>query len=325
MPLVRIHRKSFSFWDEASSHLRVASLLAWTLGLVLLIIGWRLDVAGAWQHAPFVTNMFSALCGALFGVPLALLVLQSLSRHELERAERRAAVRLARRSAEDLRQRLQDIAPDDVWLPLGDALRRLHVSATALSATCDGPDLSWNTQEILAALHEADKDLGEGLALWRSQGRSMEQLQQELNVYRSRWSFVLSAIGPQMLAYDVPFPADDVLNDAEYRLDALLRGDPSRWLLDKGENPVSFLEEHLTVLHREGIEEEPGLGLAGPTRTRIVRETVRSLERNVTAHEDMAAVTFEANMSALKASVQALATDAVTLASRLDTATSGTA
>ncbi len=58
--------------------------------------------AGFWSSKPFLTNVFSSLTAALFGVPLALVVLQRLGMTQAEAVNARAARRLAATVVEDL-------------------------------------------------------------------------------------------------------------------------------------------------------------------------------------------------------------------------------
>jgi hypothetical protein len=77
-------------------------LLLWGMGAALLGAGWWGDQVGFWSSKPFVTNVFSSLTAAMFGVPLALIVLQRVGLAQAEMVEARAAQRLAAEVVEDL-------------------------------------------------------------------------------------------------------------------------------------------------------------------------------------------------------------------------------
>ncbi|MFI5593142.1 hypothetical protein ACIA5G_49405 [Amycolatopsis sp. NPDC051758] len=76
--------------------------MLWSAGAVLLGLEWWGDQARFWSSKPFVTNVFSSLTAALFGVPLALIVLQRLGVTQAEAVEARAARRLAAKVVRDL-------------------------------------------------------------------------------------------------------------------------------------------------------------------------------------------------------------------------------
>jgi hypothetical protein len=84
-------------WHETGSSLKKAWIFLWGIGLTLLALGAWGDSAGFWSAKPFLTNTFSALCGAAFGIPLALVVLQRVAASEADAAEARAGVLLSER------------------------------------------------------------------------------------------------------------------------------------------------------------------------------------------------------------------------------------
>jgi hypothetical protein len=88
-------RKIRTAWSETGSTLKKAWIVLWAVGLVLLTFGVWGDSAGFWTSKPFLTNTFSALTGAAFGIPLALVVLQRVAASEADSAEARAAHRMA--------------------------------------------------------------------------------------------------------------------------------------------------------------------------------------------------------------------------------------
>jgi hypothetical protein len=58
-------------------------------GVGFVILGLLGDERGWWSDRPFLTNLLTAIAGACFGIPLAIAVLQSLSRLQGHLYERR--------------------------------------------------------------------------------------------------------------------------------------------------------------------------------------------------------------------------------------------
>lgn len=89
-------------WGETGRTLRKAWIVLWAIGMVLLALGAWGDSDGFWADKPYLTNTFSALTSAAFGIPLALVVLQRIAASEADAAEARSARRMARRVSADL-------------------------------------------------------------------------------------------------------------------------------------------------------------------------------------------------------------------------------
>jgi hypothetical protein len=98
----QFRRAIHAIWIETSDTLKRAWLILWTTGAVLLAIGIWGDNVGFWDNKPFLTNTFSSLTGAAFGIPLALVVLQRVAASQADAAEARAAQRMAARISTDL-------------------------------------------------------------------------------------------------------------------------------------------------------------------------------------------------------------------------------
>jgi len=91
-----------AIWIETSPPLRRAWAIMWVAGTVLLFLGIWGDSVNYWDQKPFLVNICSALTGVMFGIPLALIVLQRVTVSETDAAEARAARRLAARVSSDL-------------------------------------------------------------------------------------------------------------------------------------------------------------------------------------------------------------------------------
>ncbi|MGK5553443.1 hypothetical protein ACSNOI_17665 [Actinomadura kijaniata] len=119
-------------WQETSPTLRTLAVVLWSLGAILLALGWWGDTVGFWQDRPFLTNVASSLVGAAFGVPLALVVLQQLATSQAEAVEARAARRLASQAAERLMELVEGL-----WGSIPGGASRAVEGARQLAATDD--------------------------------------------------------------------------------------------------------------------------------------------------------------------------------------------
>lgn len=96
---LQVRQPAQRIWRNTSSTLKKAWVTLWIFGLVLFALGAWGDVDKFWENKPFLTNIISAMTGAAFGIPLALIILQRIAASEADAAEARAARRLARRVA----------------------------------------------------------------------------------------------------------------------------------------------------------------------------------------------------------------------------------
>jgi len=110
----RLWGKLRAAWNETSSTLRTAWIVLWTVGIMLLIFGAWGDSMGFWANKPYLTNTFSALTSAAFGIPLALVVLQRVAASEADAAEARAARRMAGRVSADLAATVVALVKDGI-------------------------------------------------------------------------------------------------------------------------------------------------------------------------------------------------------------------
>jgi hypothetical protein len=101
-------------WNETGSTLQTAWIVLWAVGVVFLIFGVWGDSIGFWANKPYLTNTFSTLTSAAFGVPLALIVLQRVAASETDAAEARAARRMAGRVSADLAATVAALVKDGI-------------------------------------------------------------------------------------------------------------------------------------------------------------------------------------------------------------------
>src|SRR5438067_6629877 len=89
-------------WETVSPPLRTLAQAMMMTGGLAAVVGVAADAAGVWSRFPFLTNLASSATAALFGMPIALLVLQRVSKLQEEARERVDLQGQARRFAEKL-------------------------------------------------------------------------------------------------------------------------------------------------------------------------------------------------------------------------------
>ena len=186
-------------WRETPRGLRILWLALWGAGVLLLGLGQWGDQAGFWSSKPFVTNVFSSLTAALFGVPLALIVLQRLGVTQAEAVEARAARRLAATVVEDLASAAPRLHPGP-W----NELRRAEAELLKVERAAQEAIRQWDStqdEDSLRPLRElmADGTLDNALADFRSAiqpGRRAIPAVAELSAH---WSFLNTTVRSRLL------------------------------------------------------------------------------------------------------------------------------
>jgi hypothetical protein len=201
--------------------LRSAVIALLSTGTVLAVLGAVGDAAGVWSRFPFLTNLASSLTGALFGLPVALVVVQRLLQAQTEANDRAAAWRLAVRTVHSMRIAAATLSGVDA----------AAASLTRLLARCDAaiveaqqwaePALTAKARprSVRASMYQRNY-LREVLTL-------LETVQQALNVYekagvaasaldriRSEATFLHDHVRPTILRLDgqwLPQPQAAVL------------------------------------------------------------------------------------------------------------------
>jgi hypothetical protein len=186
-------------WRETPDALRVLWLVLWGVGVVLLGLGWWGDQAGFWSSKPFITNVFSSLVAALFGVPLALIVLQRLGVTQAEAVEARAAQRLATTVVEDLASAAPRLRPG----PLTD-LHDAEVQLLKVERAAQEAIRQWDStqdDESLRALRAlvTDGTLDKALADFRSAIRPGRQAVPVVAEVSAHWSFLNTTVRSRLL------------------------------------------------------------------------------------------------------------------------------
>ncbi|MFD0742960.1 hypothetical protein ACFQ1L_15060 [Phytohabitans flavus] len=113
-------------WSNASPSLRIACVAMWGAGGAATVLGAIGDFAGWWESMPFLTNVASTVTGALFSVPLALVVFQGFAANETQKRDQRGVALLAKATVRDILHDITGLAPDATDLDqLADRLRKL--------------------------------------------------------------------------------------------------------------------------------------------------------------------------------------------------------
>jgi hypothetical protein len=174
-------------------------LVLWGVDVGLVSVGWWGDQVGFWSSKPFITNVFSSLTAALFGVPLALIVLQRLGLAQAEAVEARAAQRLATTVVEDLASAAPRLHPG----PLSD-LRNAEAELLTVERAAQEAIRQWDStqdEESLRALRElvADGTLDKALADFRSAIRPGRQAVPAVAEVSAHWSFLNITVRSRLL------------------------------------------------------------------------------------------------------------------------------
>lgn len=81
-------------WRSTSTAVKIIFFALLALGSVMLVLGTQGDANGFWESRPFLTNVFSSLTAAMFGIPIALAVL-----HQVAAAQASHAAEVRQRTA----------------------------------------------------------------------------------------------------------------------------------------------------------------------------------------------------------------------------------
>lgn len=127
-----LRSKLRELWNETGRSLQKAWIALWAAGLILLTLGIWGDSVKFWADKPYLTNLVSALTGAAFGIPLALVILQRVAAAETDAAEARAADRMAAKVSKYLAMAARTLVEDRVSAE--DAVSRVLAEKTRLQS-----------------------------------------------------------------------------------------------------------------------------------------------------------------------------------------------
>lgn len=82
--------------------LRRVCAVFFLVGAVFAVSGVIADVLGWWGSLAFLTNLFSGITGAMFGIPFALIILRRLASRQAEELQKRNVERLKTAAAREL-------------------------------------------------------------------------------------------------------------------------------------------------------------------------------------------------------------------------------
>jgi hypothetical protein len=207
----------------------VAALLC--AGVLLGVLGAVGDAAGVWSRFPFLTNLASSLTAALFGIPVALVVVQRLLQLQTDANDRAAARHLAMRSAHTMRTAAATLSGPDA--------DNLAAELTRLVARCDAAVADareWADRALTAkarprrlrasmyqraylrhvlTLHETARQAS---AVYATTGMGAETSAPAIDRIRSEAAFLHDHVRPMVLRLDgrwLPPPQAQVVEQAD--------------------------------------------------------------------------------------------------------------
>ncbi len=117
-------------WREADKALQALAIILWVSGIILTVFGAVGDVLNWWSNKPFLSNIIASLDGALFGIPVALIILQGIVTTQEERRQQREVERSAKQAASKLLHAALDVLPnpEDIQrvLPVIESVRSCY-------------------------------------------------------------------------------------------------------------------------------------------------------------------------------------------------------
>jgi hypothetical protein len=234
-------------WRETSRTLRVILVASPLLGVVLFALSAWGDRVGFWSNKPFLTNMMSALIGATFAVPFALVVLQRLSFNQAAQFERLTVRRLAARAGEELVEAAVSAIGGAVE---GDPRRRSYdelaqLTERVLTEVGDLTELVDKADELTGLTHVGDEcviakeradeliELVDAAAdAWLTMFGDAPSLVSRILQIRSRWRFLTGTVRARILESGFPWVDVSTIEDCARSLDELEGLLPSAWLPD---------------------------------------------------------------------------------------------
>jgi hypothetical protein len=243
----RVFRRSgvAQAWRETSRTLRVTLVASPLLGFILFVLSAWGDRAGFWSNKPFLTNMMSALIGATFAVPFALVVLQRLSFNQAAQFERLAVRRLAARAGEELVEAAVSAVGGAVE---GDSQRGSYdelaqLTERVLTEIVDLTESVDKADELTGLTHVGDEcaiekervdeliEIVDAAAdSWLTMFGDVPSLVSRILQIRSRWQFLTGTVRARILESGFPWVDVSTIEDCARSLDELEQILPSAWL-----------------------------------------------------------------------------------------------
>jgi len=272
-------------WSQTSRRLRVSSIVLLVAALAGTAAGVVGDQRGWWADHDFLVNLVSSLVSALFGLPVALIVIRHFTATEGRRLERAEAVRLGHSSARRLADVVTSLCPDRVLAADNTAtLRRLSRDLLpAVPSHRYGPALADVLTQYVGLVDGLDQVV-----------RTGSPARDPLREADAAWRYLRSDIAPRLQSYGISWipgvTADRVgrlLADAG-RLasadlhDVTLLAEAARRTLSTGDSaPLATLyEDEYAVLG--GIQEQIDFLLAGISAVVELLDTADRLDADLT-------------------------------------------
>jgi hypothetical protein len=99
-------------WRSTSTAVKIVFFVLLVLGSVMLVLGAKGDATGFWADRPFLTNVFSSLTAAMFGIPIALAVLHQIAAAQASHAAEVRQRTAAKNLLEGMTYRIADGFPE---------------------------------------------------------------------------------------------------------------------------------------------------------------------------------------------------------------------
>ncbi|WP_159619413.1 hypothetical protein [Arthrobacter zhaoguopingii] len=230
------------------------------LGVVLVLIGWRLEIDGAWVRLPFLLNLFSAVVTACFGVPLALVLIRALTWHQEERVAVQEAARLGVVVAKLMNAQARGLVSSDKDLLgaiqafstarglIGSAARRIRDEG---GVALDDREFVWKVREAVQSASDAVYQFAE---LRRDYGR------QPIQELASSKDLLETVVRPQVLLAGLPWLPGDLFDKWHGLTWDPFAGakdhGPYNFGIDTGENRAHIVGRLMTDLKRRDTEME---------------------------------------------------------------------
>lgn len=209
-------------WRQVGPTVRVSALTMWALGVALLAVGVWFDHTHRWDDFPFLTNMVSALDGALFGLPVALVVVTRLAVREANRNEE---AEIFRRLG-NVSRRLSDQARDvEMILPLTErheveqAIAKLDAALATLRQQLSRMLNNADKQNYFKLAHEIDTGIVDLVYVW---GPIEEAMSREIADIAAEWRVCGDYLRPRLAALGIPWISATLDSEINSHMDVLI-------------------------------------------------------------------------------------------------------
>jgi len=202
-------------WATLHPRLRPTVVALLAAGTVLAVLGAVGDGAEVWSRFPFLTNLASSLTGALFGLPVALVVVQRLLQAQTEANDRAAAWRLAIRSVHSMRIAAVTLSGADADSAAAELTRLVARCDTAIAEAQEWADLALTAKarprRLRASMYQRNylrqvltlhHTVQQALNVYATTGMAAETSALALERIRSGATFLYDHVRPMVLRLD---------------------------------------------------------------------------------------------------------------------------